>query len=106
LLQKELKKIGRLELLPSGVVLIGGTSLLPGLIEVARREMKLPVEVGIPRKFVHVIDERTAPQSASVFGVLQWAATHSTQRNNIDWGGSFAEFPTKKIIQWFKSLIP
>jgi len=106
LLQKELKKIGRLELLPSGVVLIGGTSLLPGLIEVARRELKLPVEVGTPHKFIHVIDERTISQFASVFGVLQWAATHSTQRNTVDWGGSFAEFPAKKIIQWFKSLIP
>jgi cell division protein FtsA len=42
---KQINKAGRL---PAGVVLVGGGAKLPGLAELARQELKLPAQVGVP----------------------------------------------------------
>ncbi|MEK7480663.1 MAG: cell division protein FtsA [Patescibacteria group bacterium] len=44
LADKHLKKVGRSELLPGGVVLAGGGARIGGLLALARRELRLPVE--------------------------------------------------------------
>lgn len=49
LMQRELKKIGRQELLPGGVVLTGGGVKLPRIKELAKDRLRLPVEIGVPR---------------------------------------------------------
>jgi len=49
---KELKKVSRQGLLPSGVVLTGGGAKLPKIVELAKKEMKLPSRIGLPRDFV------------------------------------------------------
>ncbi len=43
----ELKLIGRSGKLPIGVVLVGGGAKLPGIIDFAKSEMKLPAQIGI-----------------------------------------------------------
>ncbi len=47
LMQKELKKIGRQELLPGGVVLTGGGAKLPKMKELVREQLKLTCEIGV-----------------------------------------------------------
>ncbi len=44
----ELKTLDRSGRLPAGVVLVGGGSKLPGLVDLAREELSLPAHVGIP----------------------------------------------------------
>ncbi len=44
--QKELKKISKQNLLPSGVVLTGGGAKLPKIVELAKKELKLPCRLG------------------------------------------------------------
>lgn len=43
---KELRKIHKSRKLPGGVVLVGGSSQLPGLAEFAREELALPARIG------------------------------------------------------------
>ena len=43
---KELKKINRSRKLPGGVVLVGGTSKVPGIDEFAREQLQLPARIG------------------------------------------------------------
>jgi cell division protein FtsA len=43
---KELKKIHKSRKLPGGVVLVGGTSRMPGLTEFAKEELELPARIG------------------------------------------------------------
>ncbi|MDD4625248.1 MAG: cell division protein FtsA [Candidatus Paceibacterota bacterium] len=52
LAQKELKKIGRQELLPAGIVLTGGGVKLPGIVDVSKKVLKLPSRIGYARGFV------------------------------------------------------
>ncbi len=44
----ELKKIGKAGRLPAGVVLVGGGAKLEGILDLARQELRLPVQSGIP----------------------------------------------------------
>lgn len=54
---KELKKISRHALLPSGIVLTGGGSNLPRIAELAKKELKLPCRIGIPQGFSSFQDD-------------------------------------------------
>ncbi len=49
LAQRELKKISPQGLLPAGVVLTGGGAKLPRIVELARKELKLPARIGVPQ---------------------------------------------------------
>lgn len=44
----ELKLIGEAGRLPAGVVLVGGGAKIPGVVDLAKQELKLPVQIGIP----------------------------------------------------------
>jgi cell division protein FtsA len=48
LIQKELKNISPRGLLPAGVVLTGGGAKLPKIVELAKKELKLPCRLGFP----------------------------------------------------------
>ncbi len=49
---KELKKVSRHGLLPAGIVLTGGGAKLPKIIDLARRELKVPCRIGLPKGFL------------------------------------------------------
>lgn len=49
LVDKELKKACRQEMLPAGIVLTGGGAKLPGIKDLAKKELKLPCRIGIPK---------------------------------------------------------
>lgn len=44
----ELKKIGKAGRLPAGVVLVGGGAKLTDIVELARQELRLPAQIGLP----------------------------------------------------------
>lgn len=52
LLEKYLRRLGRAGLLPAGVVFAGGGSRVPGLVELSRRTLRLPAELGT----IHILD--------------------------------------------------
>lgn len=103
LLQKELKKIDRAQLLPAGVVMVGGSALLPGLIELTKNEIKLPVELGIPQ-ILEGYDERMAPSLAAVMGVMQWADSRVV--HPASWGSHMSRFGQSSWTKWLRSLLP
>ena len=55
--QKELKKISKQGMLPSGVVLTGGGAKMPKMVELAKKELKLPCRLGRPSAFSGLEDE-------------------------------------------------
>jgi len=44
----ELKHIGKSSRLPAGVVLVGGGSKLPGMVDLAKQELRMSAQIGIP----------------------------------------------------------
>lgn len=66
----ELKTIHREALLPAGVVLTGGGTLLPGAVELAKRNLRLPAQIGYPKPLGGILDHVDGPASATVVGLL------------------------------------
>jgi cell division protein FtsA len=66
LVQKELKKINRQELLPAGVVLTGGGAKIPKIKELTRDTLKLACEIGVPKGIAGLQDD---PALATVVGL-------------------------------------
>lgn len=71
---KELKAIGRQRLLPAGVVLVGGGSKMPGIIDLAKEQLKLPAQIGFPQDLRGVIDKVDDPSFACAVGLVVWGA--------------------------------
>lgn len=105
-LQKELKKVGRSGLLPAGVILVGGTSLLPGLAEVTKRELKLPVEYGRPQDFFDGIDEKIAPSFATALGLVQWAHGKTHEPEEATFTSKMLRAREHPFMKWLRSLLP
>lgn len=81
LMQKELKSIGRQQLLPGGIVLTGGGAKLPKIKELTKEQLKLTCEIGIPKGLVGLEPD---PSLATVAGlVLGSSYFDSSSRESI-----------------------
>jgi cell division protein FtsA len=67
---KELKKIHRSKKLPGGVVLVGGTAKLPGIVDLAKDVMALPARVGAWKHIGKVVDGMDEEIFAPVVGLM------------------------------------
>ena len=54
LVWQDLKKISPRSLLPAGIVITGGGARLPKIVELAKKELKLPVKIGLPKGIVGI----------------------------------------------------
>ncbi|MDA8220097.1 MAG: cell division protein FtsA [Dehalococcoidales bacterium] len=61
-------------LLPAGVVLTGGVAETPGIEELARRVLQVPVRVGRPRGITGLGEIVRGPAYTAVVGLLLWGA--------------------------------
>jgi cell division protein FtsA len=68
--QKELVRIHRAHKLPGGVVIVGGTSKLPGIAEFAKEKMQLAARVGELRGVSGLIDTVADPAYAAATGLM------------------------------------
>ena len=106
LLQKELKKIDRVQLLPAGVVLVGGSSMLPGILELTKREVKLPVQVGMPHEFIETLNEKIAPSLAAALGLIQWADNFASGKKEGWSTRKITSMRNSPWLKWLGSLLP
>ena len=72
LCNKELKLIKRDGQLPAGVVLTGGGAKLAGAVELCKKELRLPVQIGFPANITTIIDRVEDPAYATAVGLVLW----------------------------------
>ena len=99
-IQKELKKISKQELLPAGVILTGGGSLLPGIEEYAKRVLKLPCRLAAPKNILGLPED---PSFSAAVGLLMegW----DLEKEGIK-SGSFSGGLGERIRRIFKIFLP
>ncbi len=68
----ELPHTGSANLVPSGIVLTGGSSNLPGIAELGTEVTRLPVRVGTPANLYGVSDTLSNPAYATAVGLILW----------------------------------
>lgn len=114
LVNKELKKIARQNLLPAGIVLTGGGAKLPGIIEVAKRELRLPCRLGgffasgspLTEETEGMIMEQYDPSFSCAAGLAFWKFHNiEAARKTIDVPGPILGI-FRKIKNWLKIFLP
>ncbi len=109
---KELKTIGRDGKLPAGVVITGGGSRLPGIVDFAKKELRLPVSLGKPQNITTVIDKLDDPTYATAVGLLLWGQAFGNaggfSSGNIlsSVKKVFSHPSAEKVKKWLKSFLP
>lgn len=73
LLLQEIRRSGYDAMLPAGMVLTGGTSLLTGIRPLASRVLGLPVRVARPENLSGLVDQLQSPSYTTSVGLLKWA---------------------------------
>jgi cell division protein FtsA len=103
LVQAELRRSGFEELLSSGIVLTGGTSLLSGMVELGEEVFHLPCRIGVPVYVGGLADVVRSPRYATAVGLLLEGRDHfmrdENARQQVKGIGGAAE----RMRQWFKA---
>ena len=66
-------------IVPSGLVLTGGSSNLAGLAALGRDILKMPVRIGVPNDMFGIADVLRDPAYATAVGLLLWGAKHEAK---------------------------
>lgn len=106
MVNKELKKIGREGKLPGGIVIVGGGAKIPGIVDLAKEELRLPAQVGFPQNLPGITDKMDDPVYAVSQGLIMWALENATVAptfsSKIPNMGDAAE----RVQKWFKNFLP
>jgi cell division protein FtsA len=70
LIQNELRRAGFEEVLSSGIVLTGGASVMPGMVELGEEIFHMPVRLGSPKYTGSLADVVQCPRFSTAFGLL------------------------------------
>jgi cell division protein FtsA len=108
LVNQELGLVGRRGFLPAGVVLVGGGAKLPGVLELAKNELELPVQIGFPRELKGLIDRVTDPAYVKAVGLVIWGLGQilEKQRSGQLPPDNFFYRGQQSIRSFFRNLLP
>jgi cell division protein FtsA len=101
----ELKMVSKNSRLPAGVVLCGGGAEIPAIVDLAKEELKLPVELGFPNiEEIEVVNpevgnEINKPEFAVSLGLVLLAKDQWLKNN--EWPISDKISFVKKIFRYF-----
>lgn len=107
MVKEELKSVGRDGLLPAGALLTGAAVKAPGVLEIAREVLGLPVQMGFPMEVGGVIEKVDDPAYATALGALLWGTREGVRRSSFSFGGNIDFKRTfSSVGSWFKNLLP
>jgi cell division protein FtsA len=109
LVLQEIKRSGYDGLLPAGMVLTGGSSLLPGIRSLASNVLGVPVRIARPENLVGLTDQLGSPAYSTSVGLLYWALLMNETSTHLTGGGSHpksAPVDMDTIKGWLKRLLP
>lgn len=100
---KELKEIGRSGLLPAGVIFTGGGAKLPGLVELAKEKLRLPISLGYPVGMSSITDRINDLSFTTAIGLVQWGVNEMP--GDMKRGGLLGKYrPVEKMTKGIKKL--
>ena len=101
MVQQTIRESGYEESLSSGIVLTGGSSLLPGMAELAEDIFLKPVRVGAPAYSGSLSDVVRTPRYATAMGLLEEARQQRLKGRKVaEQSGSFRD-TIRRMKEWF-----
>jgi cell division protein FtsA len=104
LVKQELERIGRSGMLPAGAVLTGAAVKAPGVLDLSRDVLGLPVQMGFPVDIGGVIEKIDDPAYATSLGTLVWGMREGEGHPSAS--ALHMKRAFSKAGSWFKSLLP
>lgn len=108
-IDKELKKVGRSALLPAGIVLTGGGSKVPGLVDLAKQKLRMSASVGYPVGVTSITDRVNDLSFTTAIGLVQWGINETPDSGRRKGKGIDLKPVTKvtsSLKKWFGALVP
>jgi len=103
----EFKKIDRSGMLPAGAIFVGGGSDLTGLVEAAKKKLRLPAAIGVAKNINVVIDKVRNPDFLIALGLVIWG--DNAGGDEMTGGGSIKKNINgilEKTRGFFNKIIP
>jgi len=102
LIDQEIERTELKELLASGVVITGGSALLPGIAEIADQVFQLPTRIGFPQRISGLVDVVNGPMFATAVGLVLYGMEHQSQKKFRIRDGNIFNRVTLRMKSWFK----
>lgn len=103
---RELKTISRSGLLPAGVVFTGGGAHLPGVVEIAKKRLRLPARIGRPHVSSGLSEKLNDPAFAVAAGLITWAAMQENRTTRRARALPDVSHTVGKVRDWFRTFLP
>ncbi|MCC6810062.1 MAG: cell division protein FtsA [Deltaproteobacteria bacterium] len=104
LVKKEIHKTGHEELLASGVVVTGGSAIMPGVLELAEDVLGLPIRLGQPQGVGGLADVVRSPMYATAVGLVLFGARNIDASNLRMPGENVYSKVRTRMREWFSDM--
>lgn len=101
LVNREIVKSGFEDVIASGVVITGGTSILPGMPELAEQIFNLPVRRGVPLEIGGLTDVVNSPVYATGVGLVKYGSRNLQIRNFSIGQENVFDKVIRRMKEWF-----
>ncbi len=105
LVNREIYRAGMEKVIPSGVVITGGTALLDGVTEVAEAVFNLPVRLGKPRGIAGLVDVVNNPMYATGVGLVLYGAQNQDSRKFRIRDKNIFNRVMTRMKRWFHDVV-
>jgi cell division protein FtsA len=102
LVQRELRSCGLEELLSSGIVITGGTSLMKGMVELGEEVFHMPVRVGFPQYSGALAEVVRNPRHSTGMGLLAAGLDQMKRDQHAKIAGTSFKDVFERMRNWFK----
>ena len=102
----EIERAGATGMLPAGVVLTGGASLLAGTAKLGRDVLQLPVRVAGPTGVEGLTDHLLTPEFSTSLGLLMWGARSVTGYEPLRYETTAGASVLNRMREWARGLFP
>jgi cell division protein FtsA len=107
LVNRQLKLLDRSGLLPAGVVLTGGGAKMHGVVELAKRELRLPAQIGFSGALPGIVEHLDDPAWAVATGLIFSSLDARQGKSRLPLPGLSSVGPTvARLRGWFRALLP
>jgi cell division protein FtsA len=104
LIHRDLSKSGYLDALASGVVMTGGSTLLPGAIEMAEQVLGIPVRLGVPAHVGGLTDVISSPIYATGVGLVLYGMKRQDKKHFRIRENHIFHKVKNRMIDWFNEF--
>lgn len=104
LVNREIMRSGYEEMIASGIVLTGGSAILPGMPELAEQVFNLPVRRGNPQDIGGLTDVVNSPIYATGVGLVKYGSMNAQVQNFKIGETNIFERVSRRMKEWFSDF--